>query len=101
MHDDKEILGPCPLCGRDMIEGVSVNKHHLMPKSLGGRDMYWIHVVCHSKIHSVFTLRELQHHYHTFERLREHEEIQKFVKWVRKKAPDFKTKHRQASRKRR
>jgi len=101
MSEATDTLGPCPLCGRDMIEGLHVNKHHLMPKSLGGRDAFWIHVVCHNKIHSLFTLRELQHHYHTFERLREHEEIQKFVRWVRKKGPGFKTRHRQARRKRR
>lgn len=95
-----EELGPCPLCGREMIEGSTVNKHHLIPKSLGGKETFLIHVVCHGKIHSVFTERELFHHYHTFERLKEHEEIAKFIKWVRKKDPEFKTKHRKHSRKR-
>lgn len=101
MKNEVKEIGPCPLCGRVMFDDSSVNKHHLIPKTFGGREVFQIHVVCHTKIHSVFTERELQHHYHTWERLKEHEEIQKFIKWVRKKPADFKTRHHQAARKRR
>lgn len=96
-----EMLDSCPLCDRPMNNDSSVNRHHLIPKSFGGREQFWIHVVCHSKIHAVFTLRELLNYYHTFERIREHEEIQKFIKWVRKKEPGFRTRHKQPRGKRR
>lgn len=34
---DGSSLGPCPLCGRPMIAGPSVDRHHWVPKSEGGR----------------------------------------------------------------
>ena len=91
---DSHSPGPCPLCGRSLIPGPSVNKHHLIPKTFGGSEAAWIHVICHSKIHSVFTERELLNEFHTFERLLEHEEIEKFVRWVRKKHPEYRDKNR-------
>ena len=79
--------GTCPLCARPL--GTRWDKHHLKPKSLGGKEVVAIHKICHNKIHSVFTERELIKYYHTIERLLENEDIQKFVKWVSKKDPDF------------
>ncbi len=96
-----EQLGVCGLCGRDMFAGASVNKHHLVPKTFGGREAVWIHKVCHTKIHSVFTERQLLQHFHTFERLLTNEEIVKYVKWVRKRDPEFMTRHRTTRAKRR
>lgn len=82
-------LGPCPLCGRSMIEGPSLNRHHLVPRTFGGKEAVWMHRICHGKIHSVLTERELYAHYHTIERLLAHEEIDKFVRWVRRKDPEY------------
>lgn len=96
-----EIVGPCPLCGRELIEGKSINKHHMIPRTFGGRESVWMHRVCHGKIHAVFTERELLQHYHTPERLLEHPEVQKFVRWIRRKDPEYVTKHRESGRKRR
>lgn len=100
MSEPKE-LGPCPLCGRMMFEGPSVNRHHLMPKAFGGREAHDIHKICHTKIHSLFADRELVRHFHTWERLQAHEEMQSFIKWVRKKHPEFYSRNRTAHRKRR
>lgn len=77
-----------------MVGGESVDRHHLVPRSRGGEEAVWIHRVCHRKIHSVLTERALADHYCTFERLLEHEEIARFVAWVRKKHPEFSTRHR-------
>lgn len=82
-------LGPCPICGRSMFAGKSVNEHHLIPKSLKGRETITLHRICHSKIHSILTERELFTHYHTIERLTGHPEMEKFIKWVRKKEPEY------------
>lgn len=91
----------CPLCQRELIEKTSsVDKHHLVPKSLGGKEMVLIHRICHQKIHSLFTERELKNTYNTIEKLLSHEEIQKFIKWVSKKAPDFYDRNATANRKR-
>jgi hypothetical protein len=77
-----------------LVAGPSINKHHLIPKTFGGIDAVWIHVICHTKIHSVFTERELFNRFHTFERLVEHPEMEKFVKWVRKRHPEYRDKNR-------
>ena len=93
MKSIAESVGPCPLCGREMIAGPSLNEHHLIPKMYGGREKYKIHRVCHSKIHSVFDEWTLAKVYFTFEQLRRNEEIAGFIKWVRKQDPEKNTKH--------
>ncbi len=80
---------PCPLCGRPLIPGRSINLHHLVPRTFGGKQSYPIHKICHSKIHSVFSERELLKVYHTWESLRSHPEIAKFVRWVARKDPEY------------
>jgi hypothetical protein len=80
---------PCPLCGRALIPGRSVNKHHLIPRSKGGREAFPIHTICHSKIHSVWTRAQLRDEFHTWESIRADPRITAFVRWVRKRRPDF------------
>lgn len=79
----------CPICGRPFGNPDLVDFHHLIPKTFKGKEGVDLHKICHRKIHATFTERELLHHYHTIERILEHEEIQKFVKWVQKKDIDF------------
>jgi hypothetical protein len=87
-----EPLGPCPLCGREMVKGKSTSKHHFVPRSRGGRATERIHSVCHSKIHSLFTNKELETTYSSAEALLEHPEIQKFVAWLQRQPLDFRDK---------
>ncbi len=79
----------CPLCGRTLAEPK--NRHHLIPISRGGAHTptVWMHTICHNKIHSLLTEKELRDYYHTIERLQGHEEIEKFIKWVKKQPPTF------------
>ena len=78
----------CPLCGRD-IPPEHESKHHLVPKTFKGKDLVILHKVCHKKLHSAITEREMLHHYNTIERLKSHPEIEKFIKWVRKRPIDY------------
>ncbi|HEX2533625.1 MAG TPA: HNH endonuclease [Chitinophagaceae bacterium] len=80
---------PCSLCGRPLAEPC--NRHHLTPLSKGGRNTPTIllHKICHDKIHAVFTEMELKRFYHTMDRLRQHEAMRKFIRWVRNKDPQF------------
>jgi 5-methylcytosine-specific restriction endonuclease McrA len=80
----------CPICSRPLGK-ENISKHHLIPKSRGGKDseLIEIHNICHQKIHSVFTLKELRDEFNTVGKLIEYEEIIKFIKWVSKKAPEF------------
>jgi hypothetical protein len=86
---DNNITYTCALCNRNLAQPY--NKHHLMPLSEGGKGTTTIllHKICHDKIHAVFTEKELKRHYHTIERLQQHEAIEKFINWIRKKEPQF------------
>ena len=89
----------CPICGRVLGER-HISKHHLIPKSRGGTHgpTVDLHHICHQKIHSLFTEKELAENYSTVEKIRAHEDVQKFVKWVRKKAPEFYQRNRRKKR---
>ena len=89
MNSSRSVQDPCPVCGRPINRGPSADRHHWLPRSRGGRDSDAIHVVCHRKIHSVFTPKELASDYGTPEAVRAHPEIAAFVRWVRRKPPDF------------
>ncbi|MEZ4957816.1 MAG: HNH endonuclease [Saprospiraceae bacterium] len=90
----------CPICDRE-LGNKNISKHHLIPKSKGGKhtDTIDLHNICHQKIHSVFTEKELKDHFNTIEKIREHEEIQKFIKWVAKQDPAFYQGNRTSNRK--
>lgn len=87
--NNEDFLGECPLCNRLMFKNKKVSKHHLIPKSEKGKETLYLHDVCHQKIHSVFTEKELAKKYNNVEALLSNFEIQKFVNWVKSKPVDF------------
>lgn len=90
-------LGNCPLCDKVMVDGPSVDRHHLIPKSKQGKNSDLCHVVCHRKIHSTLPENDLASHWNTWDRLRDHSEIKKYIKWVRKqfnRDPEYVDVHR-------
>ncbi len=89
MIHDRTPLGACPLCDRPMVAGPSVDRHHLLPKSLGGTETLYLHRICHRKIHATFTERELEKQFHTPAALLANPDIDAFVRWVRKKDPEY------------
>ncbi len=97
----KNIIGKCPICKRDLIKGASVDEHHFIPKSKGGKasDKILLHRICHQKLHKTFTNQELERVYNTPEKCVEHEEIQKFIKFVSKKNPEYYDKNLENKRK--
>lgn len=78
----------CPLCNRELGD-INIDEHHLTPKTFGGKETESLHRICHQKIHSCISERELLNYYHTWERLKSHSEIEKFIKWVKNKSPSF------------
>jgi hypothetical protein len=72
-----------------MIEGASVDRHHFVPRSEGGRDAVPLHRVCHRKLHSLWTERELATAFSTPEAILAHPEIRRFVLWLQRKPPEF------------
>jgi len=79
----------CPLCGRPLVPGPSVDEHHLVPKSRRGREKFLVHRVCHTKIHATLSEKHLAAEYHTWEALRAHPQIASFIGWVQNKPPEF------------
>ena len=78
----------CPLCGRTLGD-VNVDRHHLVPKAFKGKEQFFVHKICHRKIHSVFTERELLQKYHTWAALQGHPDIHVFIAWVARKPAAF------------
>lgn len=77
------------MCGRKLVAGRSVNRHHLVPRSRDGRVTVALHRICHAAIHAALTEKELERQYNTIERLRDHPQLQRFIAWVRDKPPEF------------
>lgn len=92
-------MNKCPICKREMIKGKSLNNHHFTPKLKGGKETTTLHVICHSKLHSVFSEAEMARYYNTPEKCLECEEIKNFVKWVSKKDPEFMASNREHNQK--
>lgn len=78
----------CRICNRE-LGTVRIERHHLVPKTFGGKETIDIHKICHQKIHATFSERELLNYYNTPERICEHEEMSKFIKWIGKQPLDF------------
>jgi hypothetical protein len=101
----------CPICNRE--DGGQMQDHHLKPITYRTRtkevhqstNLIRIHAMCHQKIHATFSEKELLDYYHTVDRIINHEEMVKFIKWINKKPPEFydknnDTKQRKRKRKR-
>lgn len=80
----------CPICDR-LLDGKNISQHHLIPVSCGGSysELIKVHKICHDKIHSIFTNKELKEYYHTVERLRMSSEMQEFIWWLKDRPSNF------------
>lgn len=87
----------CPLCLRP-IPASQFDRHHLIPKSKGGKSTEGMHRACHRHIHMVLTEQELAKVYNTPEALLEREEISTFVEWIKGKPNDFLPAFKQSNR---
>lgn len=81
----------CPLCERPIPAHARQSLHHLVPKLRGGKGgpTVLLHQICHSEIHASLNETDLARDYATLEALRAHPRLAKFIRWVRKRPPDF------------
>jgi len=81
----------CPLCGRPIPPGVAQSRHHLVPRLKGGKggETVLLHHICHKEIHASLTEAELAQSYTTITALRGHPRLERFIRWVAKRPPDF------------
>jgi hypothetical protein len=82
-----EFLMHCELCERE-CDRLTV--HHLIPrqqtkrKKLDPGPTVEICSACHRQIHTLFDNRELAQDLNTIDKLREHPDFNRFLKWVQK-----------------
>lgn len=67
--------------------GVDWTSHHLIPKSLGGKDQVMCCRECHKAIHALIPHKELKRYFHTVKSLLEHEGFRRMVTWIGKQDP--------------
>lgn len=90
MENKLEFKGHCPICDRKMYDdGKSINRHHFVPKSRGGKEQFFVHTLCHNMVHSLWTEKELEMDYSDPEKIKAHPDMQNFITWVSKKDPVF------------
>jgi hypothetical protein len=75
----------CSICHREISVPNYAEKHHLTPKSKGGKDTAIVCIDCGDQIHNLFDNKELKREYNTIEKLISHPAMIKWVKWIRKK----------------
>jgi len=79
----------CPLCDRPMVAGPSLDQHHPVPRSRGGRETVIMHKICHRAIHAMLSERELAEEFSTFGALKMHPMLAQFIAWVKKRPPEY------------
>ena len=75
----------CPLCERLVPSERYLEKHHLVPRSKGGKETEKLCVDCANQVHELFTNNELRDTYNTIEALKRDERVWRWVRWIRKK----------------
>lgn len=81
----------CKICDREITDKSYWDEHHLIPKSKGGKysEKVKLHRICHEKIHSVWTEAELANTFNNVDSILSNQLMESFVKWVKKKPPEF------------
>lgn len=80
----------CELCDREIVD-TEISIHHLIPKANNGAGgpTAKLHQICHKQIHALFTNIQLTNTYNTIYKLKAHNDVDRFIKWVSKKPINF------------
>lgn len=76
----------CALCLHE-YERDELTKHHTVPKSRGGTETVLLCRPCHRQVHAVFSEKQLERQYGSIELLCAAEEMQPWLKFIRKRKP--------------
>ncbi|HEX8330107.1 MAG TPA: HNH endonuclease [Hymenobacter sp.] len=73
----------CGLCEREV---QATSRHHLVPREEGGRYGPTVDLCqpCHSSVHRFLSNRDLARRYPSVESLRQADELQTYLHWIRK-----------------
>jgi hypothetical protein len=74
----------CELCEREVQR---ITKHHLLPKSKGGKNTETVNLCqpCHSTIHHTFSNKELARNFTSLAALKSAGALQKYLEWIKTK----------------
>ena len=80
---------PCSLCER-LIPPQLITLHHLKPRERGGKAEHRTPLCkpCHKQLHATYSNKELERSLDSLELLRQADELQPFLRWIRKQKPD-------------
>ena len=97
--------GCCALCERE----ERLTRHHPIPRARHHnkrnkrefprqrvRQVVGVCCPCHSQIHQLLSEKQLEREFNTVEKLRDHPEIAKFARWIRRKPAGFRAAMRSA-----
>ena len=78
----------CQLCGRE-VKYITV--HHLIPREEGGSQGPTADLCqpCHTTIHHHFSNVELAKIYNTLDKIKDHERMIRYLKWIRKTDKEY------------
>ena len=79
-------LPRCQLCQRPTV-AAHLTKHHLTPRSLGGRETVLLCRTCHGQIHVLFENKQLAGEFDTLAKLRAAPQLASYLGWIRKQKP--------------
>jgi len=80
------VSAPEPLCGLCEREVQATSRHHLVPREEGGKHGPTVDLCqpCHSSVHRFLSNRDLARCYPSVEALREAEELQTYLRWIKR-----------------
>jgi hypothetical protein len=82
---EKELT--CPFCKRPVVH---LKRHHLVPRSKGGKVLVDSCLACHRAVHALFSLKELEAKYNTVNALIADPRFRQMVQWISKQNPSKK-----------
>lgn len=88
-------MSMCELCDREILP-EDESEHHLIPRERDGNGgpTSILHDICHRQIHALFNNKELELFYNTIDKLKGNRDVNRFIKWIKKKPIDFNVKTR-------
>jgi hypothetical protein len=87
----------CPVCLHE-YDLRETSRHHVVPKSRGGRETVRLCFSCHKQIHALFSEKELEREYNTLEALLATEAMRRWAGWIRKRKPTSRIAARRSAR---
>ena len=83
----------CPFCKRPVVH---LKRHHLVPRSKGGKVLVDSCLACHRAVHALFSLKDLEAKYNTVAALMADPRFRQMVRWIAKQDPNKKLTVRRA-----